>query len=190
MAESFGWLYGQVLKDRWNMNDAEITDLILNYRLPAYDGDRMLPINVEEEKEYMMHPDPYGAKDLDPTLKDRIDTCLFRSHDVECFEKENPELIRRVMGNESLSLRKKAREKKEGKLRPDQRHKIEVQKIASGLWEKQESPQTIAAMARDVATMADRDNLFGGRKYEVKTIRKWISPLAPDHSPGRRPEIK
>lgn len=193
MAESFGWLHGQVLKDRWNMNDAEITDLIFNYGLPVYEDETMLPVNIEEEKEYMMSPDPWGTKEIVLTLKDRIDICLFRLREVERFEREHPELMRRVTTNdnkksESLGLRDVATDKKEKKSRPNQRDKSKAQEFAQKVWKN--DPMPIAQLAREIVFMHDRDKNFFEKKegYRSKTIYNWIKSFALNHSPGRRPK--
>jgi hypothetical protein len=44
---SFGWVSGEGLKKRWDMNNLEVTELILEFRLTAYDED-MQPLNVTE----------------------------------------------------------------------------------------------------------------------------------------------
>lgn len=71
------------------------------------------------------------------------------------------------------------------KLRPVQRHKMEVRKIAKKLWKKNPN-MTIPKMYLH----GDFSYVFNKHRYTEKTFREWVKDLNPNPSPGRRPKQK
>jgi hypothetical protein len=74
---------------------------------------------------------------------------------------------------------------KQKKLRPGQKHKEQVRKVAEELWGK--DPTMIYSDIYKHKEMQKLLKSFNRRKlYVEKTIKDWIKDLNPDRSPGRR----
>jgi hypothetical protein len=71
------------------------------------------------------------------------------------------------------------------KLRPNQRHKNQCRKIAAEIWENEPNVTIADMILRDEIHKACET-----KTYAESTLRDWIKDLAPDRSPGRRPEKK
>lgn len=72
---------------------------------------------------------------------------------------------------------------KKKKSRPDQLHKIECQRVAKQLWEKNPN-RTIA----DIIQSDEINQVTAPKVYAEKTIRNWIKESCPNRRPGRRPK--
>ena len=97
-----------------------------------------------------------------------LEDCLFKKEEIEAFENKCQEL---------------QQIKKEKKLRPEQRHKIECRKVATKLWKKYPT-MTIAGMIyrQEIIDVSKRSN---GDTYMENTVRNWIKDLCPNAKPGR-----
>jgi len=83
-----------------------------------------------------------------------------------------------------LTEKTASNKKPKTKLRPNQRHKIEVIKVAQKLWEK-DPDRTIADIVKNSTEIVAACD---GKLYVEKTIRNWINEFCPNRDPGRRPK--
>jgi len=103
----------------------------------------------------------------------------YSEDEIEYHDKKRAEYHEYAL---KVALAEKTVKKK--KLTPVQEDRLLCQKIATRLWEKMPD-MTIAAMI-----LRDEIQIEGnGKHYTPKTLRKWLSKVAPLHvkKPGRRP---
>lgn len=168
-------------------DDPTIYDLIFN------------PLSYD----YKIHP-IYPPSDFIP-LANRIEQCLFRLSDVEGFEKEHNILqdnmkrrVQKEIQRQEINSIDKKDISKSGliiahvdqniKRKKNNRQELieKVRRRAGLAWIK-DPTITIEAMSQrdEISTIAVKKD---GTNYTIKTIRNWIKDMAPNRSPGRRPE--
>ena len=154
---------GNDLMKRWDINDAELLDIVENQGLGMTD-----PVGVPmdfSEIEQLLSTGCINESDL-----------LFKVDDVERFEKEHG--IKPT--DKAIGMPKKPKH--------DALCKQRCREIAEKVWKK-DPTITIQAMI-DMQEIVDASTRQDGRVYAEKTIRDWIKDLCPDRSPGRRPKNK
>ncbi len=160
------WLSGQELIERWNIGYLEVIDLISQSKLTAYTENGH---EVDPKK-------PIDWKVGWKSAEYRVQELHFIRKEVEFYETINPNVNRH-----NLLVR-------EINLRPNQKHRLEIRKIAELKW-KNNPELTIVDIANDdeVNKKAQRKD---GSNYAENTIRKWIKDLNPNPKPGRRRKTK
>lgn len=160
------WMSAQELMESWNMNYLKLIDFISKSKITAYDKDgiEIYPLKIINWK------DGWGS------AEHRIHNLFFIREEVIFYETQNPEI------NQKNAITE------DNKMRPCQRHKIQVRVIAASKW-KINPDTTIEDMARDndINSIAVKNNR---KLYSTNTIRNWIKNLANSNKPGRRPKTK